>query len=259
MDWFSTLYTWIELICKGLLLLGVLASGAMGLFFLFRKPPPSITSHFMFGLLLLAMSATLLFHLFGIGFLAKFDEQGKRLFLPFNASFWFGPLYFFLVKSRLYPNFALHRPDLKHFVMPVVQTLTLSYIFLLPYSSQEWVSSGGFFSPFYGNFERGVYILQFGLYLYFSYRFILHERLPLHAHSDRHQILLTGWLKRMIKTAFILFCLEASFILTDYFSYKIFQINLRARLLFRVALELSFAAQVAWLVINAFFAWKRKI
>lgn len=221
----------------------------------FRRILPNRLSDFLLAGLLFTLSLTQLQR----GFIWLQIKDLNILFLPIYCSFAFAPLIFFTVKSRLYPAFRLRHNDLKHFILPIVQLFVMWWIFLQPAHTRIWVASGGFFTPFYGNFERGVYLLQFGLYLYFSYRFILHERTPLSTRSPKHQILLTGWLKRMVKAAFTIFIIEASFILTDYFSMRGFDLNLRTRLLFSSALELSFSAQLWWLIINTLFALRRNI
>ena len=73
----------------------------------------------------------------------------------------------------------------------------------------------------------------------------------------RRQILVVGWLKRMVKVLFIIFGVHAVFILMDYFSYKIFDVNLQTKALFPAFYELSFEAMLLWLILNAFFAWRR--
>ncbi len=248
-----------------LTVLGVAGSAAAGFVvgggFLIRRPRHNGSANYLFALLIIAMSATLISRLLGYTGFAR--RHPHLAFLPIYYTLSFGPLLFFFVKSRLFSSFRLRRNDVKHFILPVVQPA----VFLgVSFQSGAFIDSfrDHFFSPFYGNFEKAAYIASFFLYLYFSYRFIRHERMALSRLSERKnergirlRILVAGWLKRMVKALFILFGVHAFFLLTDYFSYKLFDINLNNKALFNSALELSFAAMVCWLAINGFFAWRR--
>ena len=240
---------------------GVLSGLGMASLFLIRKTQPNKWANWLFAALLASMALTLLDKFL------NFTELTKRhpsvSVLPIYLSFAFGPLLFYYVKSRLYRHFDVSRSDFKHFILPTVQFALLT---MMAFRDAETKAAfrTDFFSPFYGNFEKGVFIMQFFLYLYFSYRFILHERFALRQKhkslmSGRRHVLVVGWLKRMVKTLFILFGVHASFILTDYFSYRLFDLNLQTKTLFSVAYELSFTAMLAWLCLNAFFALHRKL
>jgi hypothetical protein len=243
---------------------GVLSGLGVASLLLIRKtqPIPSAReANWLFAALLVAMSLTLLDKFL------NFTELTKRhpsvSVLPIYLSFAFGPFLFYYVKSRLYSHFDMKQSDFKHFILPTVQIALLG---MMTFRDAETKASfrTDFFSPFYGNFEKGVFIMQFFLYLYFSYRFILHERFALMKKrkslmSGRRHVLVVGWLKRMVKGLFILFGIHASFILTDYFSYRLFDLNLQTKTLFSVAYELSFTAMLAWLCLNAFFALRRKL
>jgi hypothetical protein len=235
----------------------------VGFLWLFRRARPNPYANKLYALLLWAFSFTMLDRFLVYSEIAL--RHPRLSFLPIYFSFSLGPLLFYYVKSRLYPKFRLHREDIKHFVFPVVQAVILLYI---GFQSDEAKHNfrRNFFSPFYGNFEKGVYILFFFFYLYSAYRFIGHERMllkqiPLKSRTTklRRQILITGWLKRMVKGLFILFAVNASFILVEYFSFKIFKINLNGRAMFTSLTELSFGSMIGWLIINGYFAWRRKI
>lgn len=240
---------------------GVVSGLGLAGLFLIRKTQPNKWSNWLFAALLIAFSLTLLDKFLNFTLLTK--RHPSVLVLPIYLSFAFGPLLFYYIKSRLYRHFDIKRSDFKHFILPTVQIALLG---MMTFRSAETKAAfrTEFFSPFYGNFEKGVFILQFFLYLYFSYRFILHERYALMQKkktqlSGRRHVLVVGWLKRMVKTLFILFGIHASFILTDYFSYRLFDLNLQTKLLFSVAYELSFTAMLAWLCLNALFALHRRL
>ena len=247
---------------------GVLSGGILGLLFLMRKSE-NYWQNILFSLLLISFSFTLLDKFLNYSFVAQ--RHASLATLPIYMSFAFGPLLFFYVKSRLYPHiFKMNRRDFKHFVLPTVQFALLAWISLQSAQVKSEFQAH-FFSPFYGNFEKAVFITHFFLYLYFSYRFIMYEKLPLiqtvlaqntkmpsfKKSNLRRQILVVGWLKRMVKTLFILFGVHAFFILSDYFSFKLLDINLQTKALFSAFYELTFEAMLFWLCLNAYFAWRR--
>ena len=251
-----TIYDLIRWVAAFALLAGVVSGLGVAALFLIRRTQPNRWSNWLFAGLLGAMSLTLLDKFLNFTLLAH--RYPNLSFLPIYSSFILGPLLFFYVKSRLYPRFDMDRSDFKHFILATVQFYLL---LMMTFKSAESKTEFNiyYFSPFYGNFEKGVFILQFFLYLYFSYRFILHERLLRKTTAQRRQILVLGWLKRMVKTLFILFGIHSFFILTDYFSYKWFGMDLQEKSLFPAFYELSFAAMLAWLCLNGFFALRRKL
>ena len=244
---------------------GVVSGLLMAWLIFVRRVRTNPWVNILFALLLAAMSLTLMDKLFNVTFISR--RYPNWSFLPIYLSFSFAPLLFYYVKSRLYPHFAMHRPDFKHFILPTVQFAILAWVTCQDADSKAHFKSQ-FFSPFYGNFEKGVFIVQFFLYIYFSYRFILHEMHPLSIEARkrksgvqntnfRRQVLVVSWLKRMVKVLFILFGIHAFFILTDYFSFKLFDVNLQTKALFSAFYELSFVAMLFWLFLNGFFAWRR--
>lgn len=249
-----------------LMMLGGIVSGSLMSWLIFlRRIKTNPWVNILFALLLAAMSLTLMDKFFNFTSISR--RYPNWTFLPIYLSFSFAPLLFYYVKSRLYPHFAMHRRDFKHFILPTAQFAILAWVTLQDATSKNHFKSD-FFSPFYGNFEKGVFIVQFFLYIYFSYRFILHEKHPLSIEAQkrknigqkatfRRQVLVVSWLKRMVKVLFILFGIHTFFLLTDYFSYKFFNINLQTKALFSAFYELSFVAMLFWLFLNGFFAWRR--
>lgn len=240
---------------------GVLSGLGIAGLFLIRQTQPNKWANWLFSALLVSMSLTLLDKF--LNFMELTKRHPSVSVLPIYLSFAFGPLLFYYVKSRLYRSFDMTRSDFKHFILPTVQLALLGMMTFRDAESKVTFRTD-FFSPFYGNFEKGVFIMQFFLYLYFSYRFILHERFALMEKQKslmkgRRHVLVVGWLKRMVKTLFILFGVHASFILTDYFSYRLFDLNLQTKTLFSVAYELSFTAMLGWLCLNGLFALQRKL
>jgi hypothetical protein len=249
-----------------LMMLGGILSGLLMSWLIFlRRIKTNPWVNILFALLLAAMSLTLMDKFFNFTSISR--RYPNWSFLPIYLSFSFAPLLFYYVKSRLYPHFEMHRRDFKHFILPTAQFAILAWVTLQDATAKADFKNN-FFSPFYGNFEKGVFIVQFFLYIYFSYRFILHEKHPLSIEAQkkkylgeiksfRRHILVVGWLKRMVKVLFILFGIHAFFLLTDYFSFKFFNINLQTKALFSAFYELSFVAMLFWLFLNGFFAWRR--
>jgi hypothetical protein len=247
----------------GLTLLGGIVVGlGVAALFLIRKTQPNRWSNWLFSSLLGSMALTLLDKL--LSFTLLKIEFPQLSFLPIYQSFAFAPFLFFYVKSRLYPHFEMSRRDFKHFILPTVQLAVLTLMALFS-TDNQLDTQLNFFSPFYGNFEKGVFLVQFLLYLYFAYRFILHERAAYQRgikrpfFDARRQVLVLGWLKRLVKILSILFAIHAVFILTDYFSFRFFNFNLQERLLFSAGYELSFGAMLAWLILNGLFALRRRL
>jgi hypothetical protein len=234
---------------------GILAAILFGLvttiFVFFRKTPAAPSSNYLFAALLLTFALTDTHQLW-----SYWGISGRHLrlyYLPIYYTFAFGPFLFFYVKSRLYPQFELHRSDLKHFILPIAQAAL--YV-SLEFETTAYKKDFYLFNPLYGNFGKCIWLITFGLYLYFAYRFILHER---GKKVSRKQIFITGWLKRMVKIFFIFYAIHASFVISNIFWYKIFEIDLNQKALFISLTELSFSAMLYWLSLNAFFAWRRHL
>ncbi len=181
------------------------------------------------------------------------------IFLPIYFSLSVGPLFFFYTKARLYPNFRLKASDFKHFILATVQFLFFIYLFILKLENKK-VMMDRFFSPIYGNLEDLLFIFSTLMYIYFSYRFVLHERGRLQkSRGTKRELFIVGWLKRHIKVIGILFAIHASFILSNYLGFKLLNINLNNKTIFSAMIELSFCAVVFWMNINAIFAYKRNM
>lgn len=238
-------------------MLGVSLGGVgMGLL-LWVRPRGHWFSDRIFGTLLLLMSLTLFNNLLAYWGISL--RNPRLYFLPIYYSLSVGPLVFYLAKTKLYPQLRLHRNDLKHFILPFVQAALFWWIGLHG-TAYKLAVKNTFFSPIYGGFEDWVYTLTTGMYLYFGYRFVRFEMTSARSRrASRRQILVIGWLKRMIKVLFILFSVHASCLLTDWVSYRILDVNLNNKALFSAMTELSFGAMLGWLNLNAWFAWRRKL
>ncbi len=251
----------------GLLALTIIAALPMGLYFLLKKNRERPYARLLFGLLLLSSSFVLIDRF--IQFTRLNFWHKSLLFFPSNVSFLIGPVAFFFVKSQLYPQFKFQREDFKHFILPITQIIVLVLIATTSSATKETLLHS-FFSPTTGNFERGIFAIQCTAYLYFAYRFVKHARARTEKAINiqnatkitstlRYQFLVVGWLKRCYKVLITWFGIHAAFIIIDYFSYKIFDANLQTKTLFSSMYELSFAAFVAWLILNGFFILRRSL
>ncbi len=258
-------------IIRWLTILSLLGSIAIGFFtaflFLIRRDIENPWINRFFLLLVLSTTLTLFDKFFDYSFIAY--KHKSLSVLPFYMSFALGPLTFFYVKSRLYQHFKPQRSDLKHFILPIVQTALLAIVSLSSITSKI-AFENHFFSPFYGNFEKGIFVAQYLAYLYFAYRFINHFKTVLTNEYQRKkevvkfpnikkQILVVGWLNRFIKVNIILFFIHGTFVYFDYFSYRFFDANLQTKALFSSVYQLSFAACLIWQCVNGIFALRRKI
>jgi hypothetical protein len=181
------------------------------------------------------------------------------IFLPIYFSLSVGPLFFFYTKARLYPNFRLKASDFKHFILASVQFIFFIYLFVLKLENKK-VMLDRFFSPIFGNLEDLIFIFITMMYIYFSYRFVLHERGRLQkSKGTKREIFILGWLKRHIKVVAVLFAIHASFILSNYLGFKLLDINLNNKTIFNAMIELSFCTVVFWMNLNAIFAYRRNL
>lgn len=243
----------IRWIAGSLMAACVLLGLFLGILIALRQSGTPLTKR-LFSFLLLAFSLTLLNNF--LAYWGVFNRHPRYYFLPIYFSLSLGPLLFFYVKSQLYPAMQLRRNDSKHFIMPIVQ---LVIFLMIGFRSLAFKSNirQHFFSPVYGSFEDALYLVTFFMYCYFAYRFIKHEIAHLQAHRNRRYRLILGWQKRMVKVLFMLFFVNAAYIITDYVSYRYFDINLNNKALFSAYGELSFAAMLFWLSLNAWFALRR--
>ncbi|HMR42980.1 MAG TPA: hypothetical protein PKC40_04065 [Saprospiraceae bacterium] len=230
-----------------LLLVGGVAGGLfVGGYYLLRETADKRPDWF-FGMLLITLSFTL-FHNFLIH-LNIFTERPGWLFLPVYFTLSLGPLLFFFVKIKLYPAYQIRFSDAKHLILPAAQFLYFCYMFLQPAAYRQEVGRE-FYSPFYGGVEMLLYIGGFWAYHYFAYRYIRSKSLQNKNPQVPAAALQVAWLKRMVKVLFVLFFLNAAYILTDFFSYEIFGLNLHLLTGFGHVGSLSLASMLYWLTFN---------
>ena len=224
-----------------------------GLFFLKRSGEKR--ANIFFGLLLISIGLTLLHNIFIM--LGLYKEHPELNFLPIYFTLAFPVFLFYYVKLNLYPNYQLRWTDLKHFVLPIGQWIFFIFIF---FRAVEYKAELGryFYSPFYGAFEQFIYLTTFFAYLYFAYRYVRQKRKHISSPQEAKKVL---YLKYLLKVFFVLFCIHTLFVLSDFFTYEIFNVNLRTVKIFVGFGMLSFAALVFWLGIYGFqvLIWGRKV
>lgn len=244
----------LDRFCGLAMLFGVISGTLMSMAVIFQKRKITLTN-FLSAILLLLFSCTLLSNYFIYKLI--YPAYPVLYFLPIHASFSLGPLFFFYIKSRLYPALRITPQDNKHFLMPVLQLVTLGILSFtgIPFRREVMECCS---SPIYGFVENALYIWLMGMYLYFAYSFIRHERYSvLRTGADKRFILMLGWLKRQTKVLTILFGIHATCLISFFISYRFLGVDLSGKILFSLVRELSFAGMLYWLVLNAFFALRR--
>jgi hypothetical protein len=221
----------------------------------FFKQSGEKRANVLYGLLLLAMGCTLLHYVFlMIGLPQRFPGLH---FLPLYFTLSFPPLLFYHIKINLYPEYQFRLTDAKHLVLPLGQFLYFAIVFLSPLSGKADLGRQ-FYNPFYGALETALYLATFVSYLYFGRRYLVEKRTHL---RSKREAQLVRYLRRLVQVLFLLFCIHAAFVLTDFISYEFLQVNLRAVKPYAALGILSFAAMLAWLGIYGFqvLVWGRKV
>ncbi len=243
MEFLLQIIDWVIYIA---LLLGVVAGLFVGNYYFLRDGVEK-KADWLFGLLLCAFSFTLLHILMNHKGLFKLYPILQSLPIYYTLSL--GPLLFHFVKIKLFPEYQLKWSDGKHLILPIGQGLYFLFFLFQPISFKLEFERN-FFSPFYGAMEMIFYISTFFVYHYFAYRYIKAKRSQMKSTKNSRTVLKVAWLKRMVKALFTLFFLNAGYILTDFFSYKLFNIDLHHFRGFNYLGSISFAAMLGWLTFN---------
>lgn len=232
-----------------LLLPCILLAFVGGIYYFFRKGSGKAANVF-FGSLLWTLAFTLLHQMFVL--LDVFLTSPEWLFLPIYFTLSFGPLLFFAVKFRLYPNYRFDKSDWKHAILPVGQWL---YFLILFFQNTEFKVAMGrqFFSPFYGGAEMLLYVGTFYAYLYSAYRYIRYKYAKLRHSGKVSELKIVLRQKRMVKVLIILFWFNSAYIGGDFIMYELLGFNLHDLRGFTRLGDLSFAAIAFWI---AWCGWK---
>ena len=249
MDWYRILYYLFLLVLVANILQG-LGTG----FLYFLKQSGVKRANYFYGFLLITFSLTVVHNLFlVIHFYTNFPAFS---YLPIYFTLAFPVLLFYHVKLSLYPAYKLKRSDIKHFILPLGQ-LIFFLVYFLKSVEEKTPIERHFLNPFFGGIEQFLYLVTFYAYMYFAYRYIVQRQKTV---KVRRELRLVLYLKKMILILFNLYLIHTVFVLSDFISYQVFDINLRSYEFFAGAGILSFAGLNYWLSIYGFqvLFWGRK-
>ena len=237
------------------LLLGHAQSLGIGALF-FLKRSGDKRSNAAMGMLLISFSLTLLHYIFI--YTGIYDRYPNLHYLPLYFTLSFPVLLFYHVKLSLFPVYQLRWTDLKHVILPLGPVLFFLVNFIR--GKHFGPDYGRWFSnPFYGAFEQLLYLFFSFAYLYFAYRYIQKKRAT---QPKNRTVRKKIWYAALLVRIFLLlFSVHTLFILADYISYNLLQIDLRANNFFAALGILSFVALIYWLGVYGFqvLFWGRKM
>ncbi len=245
-----SVFFYLLIVC---LLLDVLQGFGIGGLFFFKRSGVK-RANFCYAFLLLAFGSTLLHYMLLI--LQVYEARPRWSFIPLYFTLSFGPLLFYHVKFNLYPKYHWRYSDIKHFFLPLGQLVFFLVLFFSNTSYEQGLERK-FFNPFYGAMEQFLFLTTFFAYLYFGYRYLQHKRREVRNEREVRRVL---YLNKLLKGLFVLFCIHAFFVLTDFFVYELLDINLRSSKIFAALGILSFASLLFWMGTYGFqlLVWGRK-
>ncbi len=227
---------------------GVMQCLGMSFLFLFKKTG-EFRANLFYGALLATIALTLLNSIFVISHFYKFYPEWS--FLPIYYTLAFPPLLFYYVKLSLYPAYRFRWSDSKHLILAAGQFLFFLVLFFMPVSYKAGLGRQPL-NPFFGAAEQFLYLTTFFAYLYFAARYIRQRRkTATHPKAVRHVL----YLRMLVRILFVLFCIHTVFVVTDFITYHLFNINMQDAKLFAGLSALSFAALAFWLGTFGFQVW----
>jgi len=224
-----------------LLLVTLVAQSLILATFFTFQPTGERRANLFFGVLLGVFGLTLLHYVFT--FIGFYDQHPELIFIPLYFTLSFPVLLFYFVKLNLYPNYTFRLTDSKHFLLGAFQFLFFVGLFFTPLSMKEGIERE-FFNPFFGALEHALYLILFPSYLYFAYRYVMRKKKWARTVQVRKKVI---YLQKLIEILFILFCVNALFLLFDFFSYEVFGLNLRNFKIYAALGVLSFAGMLFWI------------
>lgn len=234
--------------------MGILQSVSIGGLFFFKQSGVK-RGNYYYGVLLICIGLTLLHNVFVItGF---YELYPAWYFLPIYYTLALPTLLFYYVKFTLYPAYRLKISDVKHFILPGGQFAFFVVLFFSPVAYKSQIGRD-FFNPFFGALEQLLYLTTFFAYMYFAYRYIRHKKKAMRHPKEARQIM---YLSKLIEILFVLFAIHAVFVVADFVSYDLLNINMRDSKIYAAAGVLSFAALVFWLGTYGFqvLLWGRRV
>ncbi len=224
-----------------LLLVTLVAQSLILATFFTFQPTGERRANLFFGVLMGVFGLTLLHHVFN--FIGFYDQHPELKYIPLYFTLSFPVLLFYYVKLSLYPYYKFKLTDSKHFLLGSFQFLFFIGLFFTPLHLKEEVDRE-FFNPFFGAFEHALFLFFFPAYMYFAYRYVMRKKKWARTPQVKKKAL---YLQKLIEILFLLFCINALFVLSDFVSYEYFGLNLRSFRIFAALGALSFAAMLCWL------------
>lgn len=226
---------------------------AVGALFFLKKSGDK-RANALYGLLLIAGGLTQLHFLWD--FLGWLDDYPSLRYLPVYFSLWLPVLLFSHVKISLYPGYRIRWTDLKHFALPVCQTLYFLGIWLFPSLRHE--DGRYFYNPFYGGLEQALFLAGWPLYVLFSYMYLRTKRRQLGSSSLPRLL----WYLRKLLKGCLLFILAYAFLSgADFLAYKFHFADLRSAPWYAGSQALTFTVLLTWLGVYGVqvLIWGRKL
>lgn len=174
------------------------------------------------------------------------NPENLYLALLWNT-LWLGPLFFFYIKLNIYPHYILRGSDLKHFVLPLAQSITHLIFILIGMSNKNFQENIG---PLQYPIEGVLFIITFFPYIILSFRYVKFagakkETIPL------WKINKLNWFNRIVKVLFVLAFINSSYIILNFLSRFIFSNELSSLPTFFIFSELSFGIVATWISYQA--------
>ena len=160
---------------------------------------------------------------------------------------WFGPLFFYYIKLIIYPHYLLRGSDLKHFVLPIAQTLTHIVISIQALINPEQENT--YFKYLY-SIEGIIFLLTFFPYIILSFRYIKYATVSEPSQPLwREKKLL--WLKRITKVLYVLAFINSTYVITNFLSKFIYADELSSLPSYFLFSEFSFSLIAIWIAYQA--------
>lgn len=233
---------------------GVLTLALVAGILFFRKRSGDKRANALYGALLICGGLTQLHFLWD--FLGWLDDYPYLRYLPVYFSLWLPTLLFSHVKVSLYPAYRFRWTDLKHYALPICQTLYFLGIWLFP--ALRYEDGRYFYNPFYGGVEQALFLAGWPLYVLFSYMYLRTRRRQLNGKSLPR---LLWYLRKLLKGCLLFILAYAVLSGADFLAYKFHLADLRSAPWYAGAQALSFTVLLTWLGVYGIqvLIWGRKL
>ena len=179
--------------------------------------------------------------------LAGYIHMDNQLTAILWNTIWLGPLFFYYIKLNIYPHYLLRGSDLKHFVLPIAQSL--SHLFLSIQAMNNPEQQADLLGYLY-SIEGILFLLTFFPYIILSFRYIKYAGVSERQQPYwRKQKLL--WLKRITKVLYVLAFINSSYVITNFLSKFIFVDELASLPTYFLFSEFSFSLIAIWIAYQA--------